>query len=62
MGSLPQAIAPNPPTNLLHVYIQNANKTEFKKNYCTANYRSVLSSDRAPYMKKKDVIKQRKLK
>jgi hypothetical protein len=29
---------------------------------CTASYRLVLSSERAPYMKKKVVVKQRKLK
>jgi hypothetical protein len=28
---------------------------------CTANYRPVLSSERAPYMKKKESVKQRKL-
>jgi hypothetical protein len=32
-----QAIAPNPHTNLLNVYIQLANKMGFKKNETTAD-------------------------
>jgi hypothetical protein len=35
MSALPQAIAPNPHTNLLNVYIQIANKMEFTKNVGT---------------------------
>jgi hypothetical protein len=31
MSALPQAIAPNPHTNLLDVYTQIANKMGFKK-------------------------------
>jgi hypothetical protein len=30
MSALPQAIAPNPHTNLLNVYIQIANKMQFQ--------------------------------
>jgi hypothetical protein len=33
LSAPPQAIAPNPHTNLLNVYIQIANKLGFKKNF-----------------------------
>jgi hypothetical protein len=33
MTALPQAIAPNPHTNLLNVYVQIANKMGFQQKY-----------------------------
>jgi hypothetical protein len=43
MSALPQAIAPNPHTNLLNVYVQIANKMGFQKIYIYySNYGQLL--------------------